>query len=87
MDFKDLDPELRAKGMACSTPEEIMNLAKTEGYLLTDDDLDKISGGSLWDDLWEIPSCPSCGSDRVEYGQRGEYSTKYYHCLDCGREF
>lgn len=83
MDPKDLDPELRAKGMACTTPEEILALAEAEGYPLTDEDLDKISGGSIWDS----PSCPNCGSDRVEYGQRGQFSTKYYHCLACGKEF
>ena len=39
MDLKSLDPELRAKVKACSTPEEILALAEDEGYTLTVEEL------------------------------------------------
>ncbi len=78
MDPKSIDPALRAKVEACGTPEEILALAKEEGYILTDDDLDQISGGGLWSD---DPKCPRCGSKNFAYGD------PYKTCLSCGYEF
>ena len=51
MDFKDLTEEQKAKARACKTPEELLALAKEEGYELSDEELDAVSGG------W----CPSDG--------------------------
>ena len=48
MDFEDLSPELQSKVRACKTPEEILALAKEEGYELTDEALEAIAGGSNW---------------------------------------
>ena len=48
MDFKDLSPELREKAMACKTPEEMLALAKAEGYKLTEEELAAVSGGGGW---------------------------------------
>ena len=53
MDFKDLSPELREKAEACKTPEELLALAKSEGYKLSDEEMEGISGGK-----W---SCSSFG--------------------------
>ena len=47
MSLQRVTPELKAKALACETPEEILALAKEEGYELTDEDLEGISGG--WD--------------------------------------
>ncbi len=49
MDFKDLTPEQQAKAKACKTPEDILELAKSEGYELADEELDAVSGGGMWD--------------------------------------
>ena len=48
MDFKDVDisPELREKAKACTSPEELLELAKREGYKLSDADIEAISGGA-----------------------------------------
>ncbi len=54
MDFKDLSPELRKKARACSTPEELLELAREEGYELDDAQLDGIAGGD-WD-CWTVCS-------------------------------
>ena len=78
MDPKNLDPALRAKVEACTTPEEILALAKEEGYTLTDDELEQISGGGFWDG----PTCPSCGSEHLAL-----IDDYVFKCLDCGREF
>ena len=51
MGFKDLSPELREKARQCKTPEEVLALAKEEGYELSDEELEAISGGVKWT-LW-----------------------------------
>ena len=48
MDFKDISPELREKAMACKTPEEMLALAKAEGYKLSEEELSAVSGGGTW---------------------------------------
>ena len=45
MDFKDISPELREKAKARTSPEEVLELAKNEGYELSDEELADISGG------------------------------------------
>ena len=47
MDFKDINisPELREKAKACKTPEEVLELAKKEGYKLSDAEMEAVSGG------------------------------------------
>ena len=48
MNFDDLTPELKAKAQACKTPEDILALAREEGYELSDDELAAVSGGGSW---------------------------------------
>lgn len=48
MNLDELSPELRAKVVACDTPEELHALAKSIGYELSDEELTSISGGSHW---------------------------------------
>ena len=79
MDPKSIDPALRAKFDACTTPEEILALAKEEGYTLTNDDLEQISGGGFWSD--EEIKCPKCGSKSFVHGN------PYNTCLSCGYDF
>ena len=54
MEFKDLTPEQRAKARACKTPEELLALAKAEGYELSDEELEALSGGGAWDTVEHI---------------------------------
>ena len=45
-----LTDEAKVKAMAATSAEELLALAREEGYELTDEDLDAISGGrSLWE--------------------------------------
>ena len=46
MNFHEISPEMKAKAMECKTPEEIVKLAESEGYELTDEELEAIAGGS-----------------------------------------
>lgn len=48
MEFKDLSPEQLEKAKACKTPAEMIELAREEGYELSDDDLEAVSGGGSW---------------------------------------
>ena len=48
MDFKNISPELQSKARKCNTPEEILNLAKEEGYALSEEELQALSGGAEW---------------------------------------
>ena len=43
--------EQKEKAKACKTPEEMLALAKDEGYELSDEELEDISGGEFWDNL------------------------------------
>ncbi len=52
MDFENLTPEQQAQAKACKTPEDILALAKEEGYELSDEELEALSGGS-----WSGGSC------------------------------
>lgn len=51
MDFEGISPELRKKVRECKTSDEILALAKEEGYELSDAELQAISGGVKWS-LW-----------------------------------
>ena len=49
MKFDDLTPEQKEKARSCKKPEDIMALAKEEGFELSDDELVGVSGGGDWD--------------------------------------
>lgn len=52
--IKTLSPEQREKARALKTPEEVIAFAKEEGFDLSDDELEAVSGGT-----WTIPNCPN----------------------------
>ena len=80
MKFDDLTPEQLAKTKACRTPEDILMLAKEEGYELTNEELEQITGGTA--DWFETGNytCPNCGNQI--FTQPG-----YVKCPECGNEF
>lgn len=45
MKYENLSPELREKAKACKTTEDVLELAKDEGYELSDAEIESISGG------------------------------------------
>ena len=64
MGFENLTDEQKAKAMACKTPEEMLALAKEEGYELTDEQLESVSGG------WDLPcNCDAEGCGAYTGGQ------------------
>lgn len=54
MGYENLTPEQKERAKSCKTPEEMLALAKEEGYELSDSDLEGISGG------WDICEGASC---------------------------
>lgn len=48
MDFESLSEEMKTKAKACTSPEELLALAKEEGYELSDEELEGIAGGASW---------------------------------------
>lgn len=45
MEYDDLTPEQKEKAEACESAEEILALAKDEGYELSDEALEAVAGG------------------------------------------
>ena len=74
VDFKDLSEEQRAKVAGAGTAEDMVRIAMEEGYELSDDELERISGGGIW--LSDV-ECPYCGGPtrRTSYGIR--------YCIEC----
>lgn len=48
MEFNDLSEELKAQVRACSSSEELLALAESIGYELSDSELEAVSGGGDW---------------------------------------
>ena len=57
MNFENLSPELQEKAKACQTPEELLALAKKEGYRLSEEELDGVAGGWSCDSFGERSDC------------------------------
>ena len=76
MSYEDLSAEQREKALACHSPEEMLGLAKAEGYELSDEELEQISGGGIWSD---DTKCPRCGGSTWR-----RPSDRMVFCLNCG---
>ena len=76
MKYKDLTDEQRNKIANAKSPEEILEMAKAEGYDLTDEEIENISGGSFWVTEYY---CPMCGSHDVGVWQNSNSG----HCYNC----
>ena len=70
MKLEDLSTDLQEKAKACNSPEELLALAKEEGFELSDEVLESISGGMTWSCLNDCGAfcdddeCPNhCWSD------------------------
>lgn len=63
MNIEDISPELKEKALACKTPEELIELAKSEGIELSEDQLDAIAGGEEWYERCEHECAGYCRDD------------------------
>ena len=79
MNFEDLkNPELQEKLKTCKNQNDLLELAREEGVELTDEEIEQISGGGVWN---HPKSCPKCGKGNIYH-----YGAQYY-CRDCGHEW
>lgn len=69
IDFKDLTPELRERVRNTKSPEELVKLAKEEGYELTDEQIENISGGANWTEFSGAPE-PKCNEKGISWVPR-----------------
>ena len=82
--LKGLSEEQIARVKACKSHEELLALAKEEGFELTDEQLATISGGGVCSvvsdigDSLNLNDCPKCGSNNVK--REGDECT----CKKCG---
>ena len=62
MEYSELTDEVKARLKGCETPEELLALAREEGYELSDEELESVSGGG-----WGCNNCSNyCSSVNCE---------------------
>ncbi len=47
MGFENLTDEQRERARACKTPEDVLALAKAEGYEISEEELEAVVGGGV----------------------------------------
>ena len=64
MNFDNLTEEQEVKALACKTSQEMLELAKEEGYELSGEELEVVSGGVKWSSSRNSNECPmtNCGN-------------------------
>ena len=71
MRFEGLTPEQKEKAKECKNADELLKLAKEEGYELSDDELEAVSGGDwdCWDVCTKYVEPKTCrGRDCIAFG-------------------
>ena len=69
MNFDELSPDLKDKARACTSIDELVQLAKDEGIELNKEQVDSVTGGwagchddcgsESWHDWWMRTQCPN----------------------------
>ena len=83
VDIENLSTEQKAKLGECESPEDILAVARAEGYELSEEELDQIAGGTpVWvvTNMW---TCKKCGG-RFKYLET-DRDYKRYQCTKCGQ--
>ena len=79
------EPSSRCSAEDEASPEEILAAAQQEGIELSDERLERVSGGGLWDSDY-YSKCPECGNTNIR--RRGQQiAVPDYLCVDCGCEW
>jgi len=83
-----LTEEQISKVKACKSSEELLALAKQEGFELTDEQLEAVSGGGL---CYSTPTftCPECGSTNVSACSQSGPARMCWSCTckDCNHSW
>lgn len=87
MKFDEITPEQYEKLADAKTPEDILALIEEEGYELSDEELNKISGGdwNVAETVQKGLQCPNCHSYEVyRFPQPGVTGVVQCACKSCG---
>ena len=82
--LKGLTDEQIEKASHCHSEAELLALAEEEGVVLTDEQLEAVSGGNCSSRRY---TCDRCGSDltsRFEYGTGKHEGWHHVKCNKCG---
>ena len=80
--LKGLTDEQIKKVEACNSSEEVLALAKAEGYELSEEQLEAVSGGGCGGGK---EKCDECGSENIKEYEEGKNTV--YQCKDCGNKW
>jgi len=83
MKFEDLTPKQQEMAKTCTTPEDIMTLAKNEGYELSDEELEAVSGGGWGGEKKYKVECQHC---HQVFDAPESWLGCWVHCPLCGTE-
>ena len=84
MNLDNLTPDQIEKAKTIETPEDLAKFAKENGIELTDEQLEKVAGGSVWDETKTYKTtCVKCGKT-VSWTGGSETPVM---CPYCGRKF
>lgn len=86
MSYEDLTSKQRTKADACETLEDLLELAKEEGYELTDAELEDVASGD-WSPKDGLPKCPVCGSYAILVNPMPGTGCAICTCHDCGYQW
>lgn len=85
MGLEDLTPEQREK-IAGKTPEEILEIAKEDGYELTEDEIQEIfEEEERWSENARPLVCRNCGNPFMTYDINRAEGTMQILCDRCGQ--
>ena len=76
MRLEDLTPEQKEKALACKTPEELLALAKDEGYELSDEEAFGPNGDY---DTTDVFNFEEGGSYEIGSGYSGDFKSDDAH--------
>lgn len=83
MNFNDLTPEERELVIG-KTPEQILALAKERGRVLSDEELEAISGGEMAGGRWNYRiGCMRCNT----FWKVDSLEETWHTCPTCGNKF
>ena len=82
LDNMNISDELREKAKECTTPEELLALAKREGYKLSEAEMEAVSGGGWGGGGGKHLVCPNCGANLGS-----DLNAQPSQCPECGVSF
>lgn len=86
--LKGLTEEQISRARNCKSNEELLALAKQEGIVLTDEQLEAVSGGGCRDTTVSSV-CPECGATVTKEAYNDSYNVMVvsFTCPKCGHKW